>query len=218
MRLWCGEEGADDKANLITGFCGDILQARCSLYARAIAKKGAYLNNCVGFFDRTKISMSRPWGPGTNQRANYSGHKRHHCLGYQTVTAPDGLILHIFGLTEGRQPDSVMYARSGTDDFLRDNLVIENKQYFIYGDASYRLRPWLATSYPRRTASSKEIEFNRSMNVVRTCVEWSYAELKQSFTSQDYRRMIKIRKPPVPQLYTCSALLHKFRVCLGYGA
>lgn len=116
------------KAKRITGFRGDLLQARCSLYARAISDKGGYLNNCVGFIDGTKISMCRPGGPGASQRANYSGHERHYCLGYQTVTAPDGLILHIFGPTEGRQLDSVMYARSGIDDSLRENLLIEDKQ------------------------------------------------------------------------------------------
>lgn len=206
-----------NKRCLLTSFRHDLLQDRAELYAEAVADRGGALDNCVGFIDGTKIDMCRPGGPDVNQRANYSGHKRKHCLGYQTITVPDGLVLHMFGPAEGRQPDVVMYARSGMEEHLRDNLLIGEKQYCIYGDAAYRLRPWLCTAFPRRTATEGQIAFNKSMNAVRTCVEWSYAELKQSFTAVDFRRATKIRQAPIAQIYICAGLLHNFRVCLGYG-
>eukprot|EP00171_Calliarthron_tuberculosum_P008826 IDg8826t1 len=205
------------KKHLISTYRKDIIDGRAALYAQAVADRGGALINCIGFIDGTKIAMCRPGGADVDERVNYSGHKRKHCLSYQTVTVPDGLILHIHGPTEGRQPDAVMYSRSNMDDILRDNLLIDGKQYCIYGDVAYRLRPWLCTVFPRRTATADQIQFNVSMNGVRTCVEWSYAEVKQSFTSQDFARNLRLKQAPIAQLYICSALLHNFRVCLGYG-
>lgn len=114
------------KAKRVAGFRGDILQVRCSLYASSIVETGGYLYSCVSFIDGTKISLCRPRCLCTNQCASYSGHKRHHCLGYQTVPAPYGLILYILGPTEGREPDCVIYSRTGINDFLWDNLVIKD--------------------------------------------------------------------------------------------
>jgi len=81
------------KGHLITNFRSDLVQERAVQNAEAIANKGAPRQNCVGFVDCTKIRMCRPKG-STRQGACYSGHKRVHCLTYQTVTAPDGLIVH----------------------------------------------------------------------------------------------------------------------------
>eukprot|EP00171_Calliarthron_tuberculosum_P001921 IDg1921t1 len=193
-----------EKGHLLTSFRKDVLQERAALYAEAVADRGGGLSNCVGFIDGTKIDMCRPGGADVNQRVNYSGHKRKHCLGYQTITVPDGLILHMHGPTEGRQPDVVMYSRSNVDELLRDSLLIAEKQYCIYGDAAYRLRPWLCTAYPRRTATEDQVAFNKSMNAVRTCVEWSYGELKQSFTAIDFRRANKLRQAPYrPAVRVC---------------
>lgn len=81
--------------------------------------------------------MCRPGGDEYNKRANYSGHKRFQGLTYQTVTVQDGIIINLFGLVEGRKPDSVTYSRSGMEQYLKENLFIEGIQYCIYGDAAY---------------------------------------------------------------------------------
>eukprot|EP00171_Calliarthron_tuberculosum_P020630 IDg20630t1 len=142
------------------------------MYAEAVEAKGAALDNCVGFIDGTKIKMCRPGGANSNQRAVYSGHKRFHALSYQTVTVPDGLIMHLYGPVEGRQPDCVMYGRSGLDGCMEENFRVDGKQFCIYGDAAYVLREWLVTAYPRHTATAEQQAFNVSMNRVRTAVEY----------------------------------------------
>lgn len=110
-----------------------------------------------------------------------------------------------------------MFARSKMEEFLSANMVVDGKQYCVYGDAAYRLRPWMRTAYPRRTATEDQAVFNVAMNAVRTAVEWSYGEVKQRSTIQDFKRAIKLRQGPVAELYVAAVLLHNFRICHGYG-
>jgi DDE superfamily endonuclease len=78
-----------------------LVQRRAAYYAGCIRKKGSLLPNVVGFIDGTAIEIARPRGYG--QRATYSGHKRRNCVKFQAISAPDGLILHLFGPIEGRR-------------------------------------------------------------------------------------------------------------------
>ena len=77
---------------LVTTFRTDLMVERASLYAEAIFKQAEYLDKFEGFTDGTIIEISRPGGPSENKRPVYSGHKRIHCLVYQTLSTPEGLI------------------------------------------------------------------------------------------------------------------------------
>ena len=107
------------------------MQGRAPTYAEAISGKGAALKNCVGFIDCTKIQMNRPGGSGTLQRARYSGHKKFHCLVYQTVTTLDGLVFSMYGPDVGSHHGMTLYREIGIDAQLRDSLPIDGKQYCI---------------------------------------------------------------------------------------
>ena len=85
--------------------------------------------------------IARPTGRG--QRATYSGHKRRYAIKIQTVTTPDGLILHIAGPIDGRRHDTTLFRRSGIESDLQRTMVIADTQYYIYGDPAYVLRPYL---------------------------------------------------------------------------
>lgn len=63
-------------------------------YAEAVYNKGAALNNCVGFVDGTIRPICRP---EKSQRAVYNGHKRVHCIKFQSVVLPNGLIANLYG-------------------------------------------------------------------------------------------------------------------------
>ena len=61
-------------------------------FAHAFALKG--VPDTILLFsviDTKKHYISKPT---RHQRAMYSGHKRQHCVKYQTLEAPNGLILH----------------------------------------------------------------------------------------------------------------------------
>ena len=62
--------------------------------ALAIHQKGAALDNCWGFVDGTIRPIYRP---GENRRVVYNGHKRVHCLRFQSVVPPNGMIANLFG-------------------------------------------------------------------------------------------------------------------------
>lgn len=64
------------------------------VYAEAVKRKGAALNNCFGFIDGTVRQICRP---DQMQRAVYNGHKRVHALKFQSVTIPNGIIANMFG-------------------------------------------------------------------------------------------------------------------------
>ncbi|KAK9357149.1 hypothetical protein V1504DRAFT_465543 [Lipomyces starkeyi] len=62
--------------------------------ANAIHRKGAALDNCLGFIDGTARPICRLT---LHQREVYNGHKRTHALKYQSIVTPDGLIIHMEG-------------------------------------------------------------------------------------------------------------------------
>jgi DDE superfamily endonuclease len=114
----CLETFVIRQMHLVTTFKAEFLRTRCRAYAKSIFDRGAALNNCVGFIDCTKIQMARPGGRGSNQRANYSGHKRFHCFSYQTITLPDGLIFSVYGPEDGRRHDITLYSKRNMDEKL----------------------------------------------------------------------------------------------------
>ena len=68
--------------------------ASLQLYADAIGRKGAALEDCFGFVDGTVRPISRP---KEHQSTVYNGHKRVHALKFQPVTIPNGLIANLYG-------------------------------------------------------------------------------------------------------------------------
>ena len=153
----------------MTTFQSILMQEIAIMYAEYISRRGM-LNTCVGFIDGTKIRISRP-DLHLHQRAVYSGHKRVHCLPYQTAKPPDGFLLHLYGPVEGRQPDAFLYRASGLDATLCNGLKVKGIQYCIYGDQSYVIRPLMSTAYPTALATDEQLSFNTSMNAVRIAVE-----------------------------------------------
>jgi hypothetical protein len=66
-------------------------------------------------------------------------------------------------------------------------------------------------------ADSDTAMYNARMNSVRIAVEWTYKDIKQNWTSIDYKRKLKVREAPIAINYSCGILLWNFRVCLGYS-
>lgn len=197
-------------------FRSSLLNQRAEIYATSIRNAGSPLPHCVGFIDGTRIEMERPGGPNENQRSCYS-YKKRHCLAYITMTTPDGLVFFANGPVEGRRNDLFLMATLGLDDALRDNLLIDYIQYYVYGDAIFQHRPYLQIAYDRTVATAMEQLFNTQNNRVRTSVEWSYKDVKQMFTSQDFKRSLKCRQSPVGLLYLTSVILWNIKVVLHGG-
>jgi len=136
--FWEGlEHFLDVRQYLMTGEISESFEREIApMYAAAIHDRSQALSNCIGFIDGTVIAVSRP-SDHEAQNVAYNGHKRKHALKYQAVTTPDGLILHVYGPLEGRRHDWTLYMRSGLDESLGDLLLVDGKQYVIYGDSGY---------------------------------------------------------------------------------
>lgn len=72
-------------------------------------------------------------------------------------------------------------------------------------------------AYPRFTATEEQLDYNKAMNAVRIAVEWSYKEVKESFTINDFKRKLRVREAPIGLLYINAVLLRNFKTCLGHG-
>jgi len=192
-----------------------FMRTRASLFSENIAGSGAYLDRCVGFIDGTAISIARPGGG--LQRACYSGHKRKQALKFQNVLTPDGLFFHLFGPFEGRRLDMTLYHESVMDSLLSFALVVDGSQYYLYGDAAYMICPWLQAAFSALMTPEQE-ECNGTMKVPRTAVEWRFKDVKQTCSTLDYPRKLKVGESPVGLLYHTAALVWDLRCCAYVAA
>ena len=95
-------------SEVLETFNGPLMQNWADMYSCAIKERGAPLENCVGFIDCTRIEMARPGGRAVLQRCTYSVQKRVHCLIYQTITTPDGLMFYLYGAEVGSCHDMTL--------------------------------------------------------------------------------------------------------------
>jgi hypothetical protein len=210
----------DLRSPLLTVFREEFMKLRRDHYSNSL-NEIVPLRDCVGFIDCTKIQVSRPGGPAANQRALFSGHKRYHCLSYQTVTTPDGLIFHMYGPEEERRHHTTLYRKSNMNYHLSRSLTGEGdnaRQFCIYGDGAYLMRPWLQVGFSRHAATTEQLRYNAEMSAARVAVEWNYKDLKAMWSTQDFKRKLKVRQSPVAVLYITSALLWNCKVCFDHGS
>ena len=59
------------------------------------------------------------------------------------------LFLGLYGPQEGRRHDLALFRQSNIELALEEALVIDGRQFYIYGDVAYMLRPWLQVAYDR---------------------------------------------------------------------
>ena len=74
-----------------------------------------------------------------------------------------------------------------------------------------------STAFPRLTADAAQTIYNTKMSAMREVVEWSYKDVKQMWSSQYFKRMLKVGKARIGLFYTAAALLCNFKVFLGRG-
>lgn len=163
----------ESKVHLLKTFCPSQMDSNAAKHASSVHEKGAPLDNRVGFVDCTKIQMCRTGGRTIMQRSCYSGQKRFHCLIYQSMTTPDGLMYYLYGLEVGRRHDMTLYRDSGLDVVLQNALLMDEQQFCLYGDAAYIMRTWLPIAFPLIRASAPKAAYNTAMHIMHEAVEWT---------------------------------------------
>lgn len=63
-----------------------------------------------------------------------------------------------------------LYRERGLVAVLQVVLDINSTQYFIYGDETYMLRPWLQNAFSRLNLMAEELLYNLAVSAVREVV------------------------------------------------
>lgn len=128
------------------------------------------MNNCWGFIDGTVRPICRP---SQNQREYYSGYKKVHCVKYQSLLCPDGIVINLKGAYPGRQHDAGIFRESRIYEELEACTTFEDIQYVIYGDKGYGLRELLLRPYTEQELIGHpgRQQFNNIMSGLRIAVE-----------------------------------------------
>lgn len=190
-----------------------FIARKADIYSKAVHKKCVVLRRCIGFMDGTVIGISRP-SRNDEQNASYNGHKRKHGLKFQTITSPDGLILHAAGPIEGRRHDWALYVRSGIETQLDNVCSVDGIQYYVHADSGYNRRTTIDVPFQGANISSSAKAANIRTAAVRVTVEWTYLEVKQHWTTVDFKRKMRVGEFAVGIVYRSAMLLHNIRSCL----
>ena len=185
-------------------------------YRTAIHRRTGIDLKIVGFIDGTVRPICRPT---VNQRDFYNGHKRTHALKYQSVTAPDGLILCLYGPIEGKRHDAGMLRESGLLALLYHHLQIPGGQgtYALYGDPAYPLSSVIQKAFPAAGITPQRQAFNTHMSGARQSVEWGFAEIITKWAYVDFKKQQKIGLQAVGLHYRVAAFLTNCRTILRGG-
>ncbi|XP_049269973.1 uncharacterized protein LOC125757829 [Rhipicephalus sanguineus] len=129
------------------------------IFLQAVARKGAPLRNCWAFIDGTARPICRP---KRNQEQYYSGHKRCHCVKYQSVMCPNSIICQLDGPYPGRRHDAGILESSGL--YSKLERLVKDDDFVVYGDPAYPLLPLVMKPYGGNTLTPAQQAFNRGMS------------------------------------------------------
>ena len=167
-----------------------------------------------GFIDGTLRRICRP---EEHQREFYSGYKRAHCIKFQGVATPDGLLTCLHGPFEGRRHDDRVFGQTGLREQLQNRMLLPAGVYALYADAAYPLSLYLQKGYQGHHLTPAQQVFNTSMSSARQSVEWSFGEISTIFAFVDMRRQQKVALQPIGLYYRMAVLLNNCRLCLLRG-
>ena len=145
--------------------------------------------NCWGFIDGTVLPICRPQ---KHQRELFSGHKRHHCLKFQSVYCPYDIIVHLDGPFVRRCHDAGIFQESGLLEQLIGKVNANGDAMYLYGDPAYPLLTQLIVPYRGANVSPEQLEFNRCMTPLSICVEWGFGEVLKTFAFLDHKKNRKL--------------------------
>ena len=197
-----------------------LVLARLHIYMEAIrVKSQGAATTYFGLLDGTVHYISRPCpksrfrriGNNNNiQRATNSDHKRKHCLKFQSVVVPDGMVAQMFGPVEGRRHDLTLLKLSN----LHERMQLLPGNAFLYGDQAYPLKPWLLSPFKGANKPAYMRLWNRRMRTVRISVEHGFKIITSLFAHLKYVPGQTVFKTAVVKQYVVCTALANMHNCL----
>lgn len=129
----------------------------------------------------------------------------------QSIVTPNGLIANLFGPVEGRRHDAFMLAES---NLLQELETGDFRNYCLYGDPAYPLRPVLMAPYRGAVLSPEEQQFNTTMAKLRQAVEWGFQKVVVNFAFLDFKKNLKLYLQPIGVYYSVGVILTNIHTCL----
>lgn len=184
-------------------------------FAEKITECGSAMQNICGFIDGTARRICQP---SKNQGPFYSGYYGFHCIKFQSVMFPNGIIGILNGPFIGRRHDSGMVHESGIISKLTPLLSINGQQYYLYGDPGYQQSQLMFTPYSRLSnLNMQQQQFNKKMSRVRESVEWGFGKIASIFAFLDFHKNLKLFLQPVAEYYKVGSILANVHTCY-YGS
>lgn len=190
-----------------------------SNYSERVHETGCPMNKCFLFIDGTFQQIARPSGHQDNQRVMYNGRKKKHCLNWQALTSPSGMIVSMLGPAEGRSHDTRMYRDFNTLNKLNALHYPENdgegdENYHIYGDKGYWNDERMMTPSRGNNMTAEERAYNREMATYRVSVENCFAILANHWRFPSAINCQRIHGSPVANNYLVTILVYNMHCCL----
>ena len=184
------------------GFAGAI---------HAGGRKGrAPLKNCVGYLDGSNQYISKPH---LNQGILYNGHKRKHCVKWQGLMLPNGIMPMPYGPVHGRHHDSYMLDQSRLVRVMRRCCRHVGKTYQLYGDPAYPQSPWIGGPFRHAHLDFAESQFNAQMSSTRIANEWGFGRIKLLWAYLDFENGQKIYLNDVKKYWPVAQILTNCHAC-----
>ena len=172
------------------------------------------LNNCIGFIDGSNQYCDKP---GKYQSILFNGHKRAHCLKWQGIMLPNGIMPMPFGPVNGRHNDAFMLERSEVIPAMRRACRRARKTYQLYGDPAYPQSAWLSSPFPTHVLpTAAEARFNRRMSSARIAVEWGFGKIKTNWAYLDFKKGMKPYQSDLQKFWPVAQILTNCHTCI-YG-
>lgn len=154
-------------------------------------------------------------GTGIHQRLFYNGHKRAHALKYQSVTTPDGLILHLHGPVEGRPHSTAVLVESDLLQQLQQHMQIPGGKVSMHFMVTLRIHsplyPYIQKGYQGGALTLQQRLFDRQMSSARQTVEWGFGEIATLWAQVDFQKQQKLLQQPIAAHYKVAAFLTNCR-------
>ena len=195
----------------------DYFSTRFEQYNRAIRDKvgrplpAAAVDTAL-FCDGKSLRISRPGEPF--QSRVYNGHHRVHCLQFQGVSAPDGMIVDFYGPLPGIRHDQAMFRSSQVNQRLAASQEGYMLQFKTYSDKGYVTSSHGNVAYRGRNLPDELVQANRRMSSQRIGVEWAFGKISQNSAFVDQYKVHKIQLSAVAKVYYAAAILANFHTCL----
>lgn len=130
---------------------------------------------------------------------------------FQSIAAPDGMIIHLDGPYAGARHDSYLLSKS----HLLDEIFPRHlRNFVVYGDPAYGINDYIISGYQGANLSELKQEFNKRMSKVRECVEWEFKEVVvRLWAFLDFSKNLKLWLSPIGKYYIVGIIMKNVFNC-----